>query len=118
MTPDFLLITCRINEQAEKYGVAACAYATVLIITTYGAVLIIEYTDEVLWVNARKIKPGERVLIQGHCAKRPKDARKAPCNASRVSEDRRKCARRRKVDGETEKGVRLELYFQNIQIQR
>ncbi len=41
VTPDFLLITCQINEQAEKgnYGVA-CAYATVLIIITYGAVLI------------------------------------------------------------------------------
>lgn len=41
VTPDILLITCQINEQAEKgnYGVA-CAYATVLIIITYGAVLI------------------------------------------------------------------------------
>ncbi len=41
VTPDFLLITCQINEQAEKgnYGVA-CAYATVLIAITYGAVLI------------------------------------------------------------------------------
>jgi iron(III) transport system permease protein len=41
VTPDFLLITCQINEQAEKgnYGVA-CAYATVLILITYGAVLI------------------------------------------------------------------------------
>lgn len=41
VTPDFLLITCQINEQAEKgnYGVA-CAYATVLIMITYGAVLI------------------------------------------------------------------------------
>lgn len=41
VTPEFLLITCQINEQAEKgnYGVA-CAYATVLILITYGAVLI------------------------------------------------------------------------------
>lgn len=41
VTPNFLLITCQINEQAEKgnYGVA-CAYATVLILITYGAVLI------------------------------------------------------------------------------
>ena len=41
VTPQFLLITCQINEQAEKgnYGVA-CAYATVLICITYGMVLI------------------------------------------------------------------------------
>ncbi len=39
VTPEFLLITCQINEQAEKgnYGIA-CAYATILIIITYGAV--------------------------------------------------------------------------------
>jgi iron(III) transport system permease protein len=39
VTPEFLLITCQINEQAEKgnYGVA-CAYATVLIAITYGVV--------------------------------------------------------------------------------
>ncbi len=41
VTPDFLMITCQINEQAEKgnYGVA-CAYATVLILITYTAVAI------------------------------------------------------------------------------
>ena len=41
VTPQYLLITCQINEQAEKgnYGVA-CAYATVLIVITYGMVLI------------------------------------------------------------------------------
>ena len=41
VTPQYLLITCQINEQAEKgsYGIA-CAYATVLIVITYGAVLI------------------------------------------------------------------------------
>lgn len=41
VTPEFLLITCQINEQAEKgnYGIA-CAYATILIIITYGSVLI------------------------------------------------------------------------------
>ena len=41
VTPQYLLITCQINEQAEKgsYGIA-CAYATVLIIITYGAVLL------------------------------------------------------------------------------
>lgn len=41
VTPRYLLITCRINEYAEKgeFGVA-CAYATVLIIITYAAITI------------------------------------------------------------------------------
>lgn len=41
VTPRYLLITCRINEYAEKgeYGVA-CAYATILIMITYAAILI------------------------------------------------------------------------------
>lgn len=41
VTPQFLLITCQINEFAEKgyYGVA-CAYATVLIAIVYAAVLL------------------------------------------------------------------------------
>ena len=41
VTPQFLLITCQINEFAEKgyYGVA-CAYATVLIAIVYAVVLM------------------------------------------------------------------------------
>ena len=41
VTPSYLLITVQINEVAEKgaYGLA-CAFATILIIITYGAVLI------------------------------------------------------------------------------
>lgn len=41
VTPQFLLITCQINEFAEKgyYGVA-CAYATILIAIVYVAVLL------------------------------------------------------------------------------
>ena len=41
VTPRYLLITCRINEYAEKgeFGVA-CAYATILIIITYAAILL------------------------------------------------------------------------------
>ena len=41
VTPSYLLITVQINEFAEKgaYGLA-CAFATILIIITYGAVLI------------------------------------------------------------------------------
>ena len=56
VTPDFLLITCQINEQAEKgnYGVA-CAYATVLIAITYGAVLIMNTFIRFFGVS-RKIK--------------------------------------------------------------
>ena len=59
VTPDFLLITCQINEQAEKgnYGVA-CAYATVLIIITYGAVLLMDTLMKFFGVS-RKIKAEE-----------------------------------------------------------
>lgn len=41
VTPEYLLITVRINEHAEKgnYGIA-CAYATILIIITYSAILV------------------------------------------------------------------------------
>jgi len=41
VTPRYLLITCRINEFAEKgaYGVA-CAYATILIAITYAAIVL------------------------------------------------------------------------------
>ena len=44
VTPRYLLITCRINEFAEKgaYGVA-CAYATILIIITYSAIVIMNW---------------------------------------------------------------------------
>lgn len=40
VTPQYMLITCQINELAEKgyYG-AACAYATILILIVYAAVL-------------------------------------------------------------------------------
>ena len=59
VTPDFLLITCQINEQAEKgnYGVA-CAYATVLIAITYGAVLIMNTLIRFFGVS-RNIKARE-----------------------------------------------------------
>ena len=41
VTPQFLLITVQINEFAEKgaYGIA-CAFATILILITYGSVLL------------------------------------------------------------------------------
>lgn len=41
VTPKYLLITCRINEFAEKggYGIA-CAYATILILIVYTSILL------------------------------------------------------------------------------
>ncbi|MBQ8088907.1 MAG: iron ABC transporter permease, partial [Clostridia bacterium] len=44
VTPRYLLITCRINEYAEKgeFGVA-CAYATILIMITYAAILLMNW---------------------------------------------------------------------------
>ena len=56
VTPQFLLITCQINEQAEKgnYGVA-CAYATVLIVITYGMVLIMNGLIRIFGTS-RKLK--------------------------------------------------------------
>ena len=41
VTPQFLLITVQINEFAEKgsYGLA-CAFSTILIVITYGSVLL------------------------------------------------------------------------------
>lgn len=59
VTPQYLLITCQINEQAEKgnYGVA-CAYATVLIIITYGMVLIMNGLIRIFGTS-RKMKDAE-----------------------------------------------------------
>ena len=44
VTPRYLLITCRINEFAEKgaYGVA-CAYATILIAIVYAAIVVMNF---------------------------------------------------------------------------
>ncbi|MBP3721013.1 MAG: iron ABC transporter permease [Clostridia bacterium] len=44
VTPRYLLITCRINEYAEKgeFGVA-CAYATILIMITYAAIMLMNF---------------------------------------------------------------------------
>ena len=41
VTPQFLLITVQINEFAEKGSYSlACAFAAILIVITYGAVLL------------------------------------------------------------------------------
>ncbi|EUB32578.1 iron ABC transporter permease [Olsenella uli] len=59
VTPQFLLITVQINEFAEKgaYGVA-CAFATVLIVITYGAVLLMNLAIKHFGTSA-KIKTEE-----------------------------------------------------------
>ncbi|MCR4740447.1 MAG: iron ABC transporter permease [Lachnospiraceae bacterium] len=56
VTPQFLLITCQINEFAEKgyYGVA-CAYATILILIVYASVLIMNIVMK-FFGTSRKIK--------------------------------------------------------------
>ena len=61
VTPRYLLITCRINEFAEKgaYGVA-CAYATILIAIVYVSIvimnLVIKYMGTSRWTNVKEIK--------------------------------------------------------------
>ncbi|EHF01276.1 MULTISPECIES: ABC transporter permease [Olsenella] len=59
VTPQFLLITVQINEYAEKgaYGVA-CAFATILIAITYGAVLLMNVAIKHFGTSA-KIKTTE-----------------------------------------------------------
>lgn len=56
VTPQFLLITVQINEFAEKgaYSVA-CAFATILILITYGAVLLMNLFIR-FFGTSRKIK--------------------------------------------------------------
>ncbi|MCR5735791.1 MAG: iron ABC transporter permease [Lachnospiraceae bacterium] len=56
VTPQFLLITCQINEFAEKgyYGVA-CAYATILILIVYASVVIMNIIMR-FFGTSRKIK--------------------------------------------------------------
>ena len=56
VTPQFLLITCQINEFAEKgyYGVA-CAYATILILIVYASVLLMNFVIR-FFGTSRKIK--------------------------------------------------------------
>ena len=56
VTPQFLLITVQINEFAEKgsYGIA-CAFATILILITYGSVLLMNLVMK-YFGTSRKIK--------------------------------------------------------------
>ena len=59
VTPQFLLITVQINEFAEKgaYGIA-CAFATILILITYGAVLLMNLVMK-YFGTSRKMKESE-----------------------------------------------------------
>ena len=56
VTPQYLLITVQINEFAEKgaYGIA-CAFATILILITYGAVLLMNFVMK-FFGTSRKLK--------------------------------------------------------------
>ena len=57
VTPSYLLITVQINEFAEKgsYGIA-CAFASILILITYGSVLIMNILMK-YFGTSRKVKP-------------------------------------------------------------
>ena len=56
VTPQFLLITVQINEFAEKGSYSlACAFATILILITYGAVLLMDLFIK-YFGTSRKIK--------------------------------------------------------------
>ncbi len=59
VTPQFLLITVQINEFAEKgsYSIA-CAFATILIVITYGSVLLMNLVTK-HFGTSRKIKEGK-----------------------------------------------------------
>ncbi len=59
VTPQFLLITVQINEFAEKgsYGLA-CAFATILILITYGSVLLMNLFIK-YFGTSRKLKEAE-----------------------------------------------------------
>ena len=56
VTPQFLLITVQINEFAEKgsYSIA-CAFATILILITYGSVLLMNLAMK-FFGTSKKIK--------------------------------------------------------------
>ena len=56
VTPSYLLITVQINEFAEKgsYGIA-CAFASILIVITYGSVLIMNLVIK-YFGTSRKVK--------------------------------------------------------------
>ena len=59
VTPQFLLITVQINEFAEKGSYSlACAFATILIVITFGSVLLMNLVTK-HFGTSRKIKEGK-----------------------------------------------------------
>ena len=59
VTPQFLLITVQINEFAEKGSYSlACAFATILIVITYGSVLLMNLVTK-HFGTSRKFKEGK-----------------------------------------------------------
>ena len=59
VTPQFLLITVQINEFAEKGSYSlACAFATILIVITYGSVLLMNLVTK-RFGTSRKFKEGK-----------------------------------------------------------
>ncbi len=59
VTPQFLLITVQINEFVEKGSYSlACAFATILIVITYGSVLLMNLVTK-HFGTSRKIKEGK-----------------------------------------------------------
>ena len=59
VTPQFLLITVQINEFAERGSYSlACAFATILIVITYGSVLLMNLVTK-HFGTSRKIKEGK-----------------------------------------------------------
>lgn len=68
VTPRYLLITCKINEFAEKgkYGVA-CAYATVLIAIVYASILLMNWAMKGFGVSRKqkRVKEQKEVAVRG-----------------------------------------------------
>lgn len=65
VTPRYLLITCRINEFAEKgaYGVA-CAYATILIAIVYAAIVLMNLCIKYFGTSNNKAQRRANKLMQ------------------------------------------------------
>ena len=65
VTPRYLLITCRINEFAEKgaYGVA-CAYATILIAIVYAAIVLMNLCIKYFGTSNNKAQRRANELMQ------------------------------------------------------
>ena len=60
VTPSYLLITVQINEFAEKGAFSiACAFATILIVITYGSVLLMNFISN-HFGTSRKVKEVEQ----------------------------------------------------------